>query len=92
MAPYSKEMRRSVLAAWSRPLLPAIGSTLNSLEGRNVVGEEVTPGTLAMSLAVPISMRDIKKAMEEQGVSGGSALGMLSLFGVGLQSYLSEQP
>jgi len=42
---------------------------------------------VATNLAVPLSMQDIKGAMQELGVPAGAALGILSIFGYGLQNY-----
>jgi len=55
--------------------------------GKNVVGEKVTPGSIAENMTVPLSFRDIYQVMEEQGIPAGTIIGLLSLFGVGVQNY-----
>jgi hypothetical protein len=52
-----------------------------------MIGEPVTPGGVAKDLLVPLSFQDIQKAMQERGVPAGAALGILSIFGAGLQTY-----
>jgi hypothetical protein len=42
---------------------------------------------VATSLATPLAMSDILKAMEAQGIPRGTALGLLSIFGMGLQDF-----
>lgn len=68
-------------------LSPAVGAAVNAVEGKNIVGEPVTPASTAREMVVPISYDDILKTMEEQGVPRGTALSLLSLFGMGLQTY-----
>lgn len=68
-------------------LSPAVGAAVNAVEGKNIVGEPVTPESTAKSMVVPISYDDILKTMEEQGIPRGTALSLLSLFGMGVQTY-----
>lgn len=68
-------------------LTPIVGTAVDVASGENVVGEPVTPISTAANLTVPLSFRDILDVMEEQGVAKGTALEILSLFGVGLQHY-----
>lgn len=68
-------------------LSPMFGTAVNIASGENVVGEEVTPGTVARDLTVPLSMRDIYDTMIEQGIPAGTALALLSMFGMGVQTY-----
>jgi hypothetical protein len=49
--------------------------------------EKVTPWQIAKNLVVPLSFRDVKEHMEEQGVPKGTAMFIVSLFGMGLQTY-----
>lgn len=68
-------------------LSPAIGTGLDLAAGRNVVGEKVTPASAAVNLVTPLTFRDIYDLMQEQGVPRGTALTILSLFGMGVQTY-----
>ena len=72
-------------------LSPALGMATNWLEGENVVGEEVTAYELAKDAAIPLSLRDIYAVMQDQGVPKGTALGLVSLFGLSLQTYESKR-
>jgi hypothetical protein len=71
-------------------LAPAWGAGLDVVTGQNVVGEETTPGSLLAGSTVPLSLRDISEAMEDQGLERGTALALLSIFGAGLQTYDSQ--
>ena len=68
-------------------LAPLPGAALNLTSGKDPVGKPVTLGSEAVNLTTPMSYRDIYKAMQEHGVPRGAALGILSLFGMGLQNY-----
>lgn len=68
-------------------LSPTLGVPIDVLTGKDVVGQPVTPLSAAKGLAVPLSFQDIFKAMQEQGIPRGAAMGVLSLFGMGLQNY-----
>lgn len=68
-------------------LSPALGTTVDLVTGKNVVGEVVTPKEAALHMMVPISVGEIKETIEEQGVATGTAMGLLSMFGIGLQTY-----
>jgi hypothetical protein len=46
---------------------------------------------LASNLVVPITYNDILKAMQEQGVPKGLAMGTLAFFGMGLQTYSQQR-
>lgn len=68
-------------------LAPAPGAAVNVISGKSVTGQQVTPRSVAADLVTPMSIGDIYRAMEEQGVPKGSALATLSLFGAGVQTY-----
>lgn len=68
-------------------LSPAFGTGVDLVTGKNVVGEEVTPASAAGGLVTPLSMRDIYDAMKEQGIPEGTIMALLSIFGMGLQTY-----
>ena len=67
------------------PVPSLVADVLN--RGENVVGEPLTPESVAKGLVVPLSLQDINQTMNEQGVPMGAALGVLSIFGMGLQNY-----
>lgn len=68
-------------------LAPVAGAMVDAASGTTVVGEEVTPASVAANLTVPMSVRDISEAMQEQGIPRGAAMGILSLFGMGLSTF-----
>ena len=68
-------------------LSPMFGSMLNILEGENVVGDEVTFKSESINLLTPIAAGEVLETMQEQGVLRGSALSILSIFGMGIQTY-----
>ena len=68
-------------------LSPLFGSALNILEGRNLIGEEVTLKSETVNLLTPIALGEVLETMEEQGIPRGTALSLLAIFGMGIQTY-----
>jgi hypothetical protein len=68
-------------------LAPTFGSFVDWRTGTNVVGEPVSGKDVALRMAIPISFADVKKTMDEQGIPKGTVLSLLSLFGMGLNTY-----
>ncbi len=68
-------------------LSPLLGTAVDIAEGKTVVGEKVTPASAITRNFVPLSMNDIYDVMVEQGVTRGTAITLLSIFGMGVQSY-----
>lgn len=68
-------------------LSPAFGTGVDLVTGKNVVGEEVTPATAAGKLVTPLSVRDIYDVMKEQDIPEGTIMALLSIFGMGVQTY-----
>ncbi len=66
---------------------PTLGIPLDVILGSNVVGEKVTAGGALLTAPVPLQFDDIYKALQEQEVPEGTALAVLSIFGMGLQTY-----
>ena len=67
---------------------PALGLAVDLKTGTNVVGDEVTPETLAsLKTVMPLSFQEVGAVMEAQGAERGTVLFLLSLFGWGLQDY-----
>lgn len=71
-------------------LTPFLGAVADVLSAENVVGDPVTPVSAAIDLVTPLSFASIADAMEDQGVRKGAALGILSIFGFGLQTFGPE--
>lgn len=72
-------------------LAPVPGAVANLLSGRNVIGEETNLGSEAMNTVIPLSFREIAKTMEEQGIPRGSVLTLLSLLGMGVNTYAEKE-
>jgi hypothetical protein len=68
-------------------LAPVPGAALDLATGKNVAGQEVTPGQVGLGLVTPLSMGEIGEAIEDQGVAKGTSLSLLNIFGMGLQVY-----
>lgn len=68
-------------------LSPMIGAGVNIATGKDVVGEPVTALSTVKNLTIPLAMRDIYKVMTDQGIDKGSTMSLLSILGVGLQTY-----
>jgi uncharacterized protein YdbL (DUF1318 family) len=83
-----REVRFDDISRFARTkAAPTLGAAIDLRSGKNVVGEEATLGSTARQLVTPLSVDEIVKAMDEHGVPKGAAMGLLSLFGMGLQTY-----
>lgn len=86
--PYGTGNTADVIARFLRSkLAPIPGAGLDIATGKNVVGQSVTPQTVGVGLVTPLALSDIYSAMQDQGIDKGTALGLLSIFGMGLQTY-----
>jgi hypothetical protein len=86
--PYRGDTCATVIGRFIRTKLsPTIGIPLDVITGENVVGEPVTLESTAKSIVIPLSLRDIADAADEQGVPVGSVMGLLSIFGFSIQTY-----
>ena len=63
---------------------------LGGKKAKNVVGEQITGWSLAEQISVPLSFRDVWRAMKEQGIPGGTALSLLNMLGVAVQTYADK--
>lgn len=72
---------------------PVIGAGLDTIKlfteakPENMVGEPITPASIAVQVGVPMVVRDIADVMEEAGVVKGTAYEILQVLGAGLQVY-----
>ncbi len=72
-------------------LSPVFGAALDARD--LAVGQKTPPGhaksfaELGRNLVVPLSIGDIYKTMREQGIPAGTALAILAIFGMSLQTY-----
>ncbi len=89
--PYGGRTGWTVLSDWLRlKLSPAFATGVNYLVGEDPLGNPVTPAATAQNLLVPMSFNDILETMKEQGVPETVALGVLSLLGMGIQTYQNQ--
>ncbi len=92
--PHDGKAAWDIIAAFVRSKLSPIASTaVDVISKENTVGENTDITTaegarrVGGNLFMPMVVRDIYEAIESQGVPKGVALGLLSLFGAGLQTY-----
>lgn len=86
--PYGGSNSADVIARFMRSKLsPVVGTSIDVLAGKDVVGQKVMPETMPERLLIPLAFNDIYTAMKEEGVPAGSAFGILAIFGMGLQNY-----
>jgi hypothetical protein len=86
---YKPETRMTTLGRFFRtklaPVPGAVATSLNDWE--NVVGEEETPASIAASLFLPLSMREVYDTMRNRGIPQGTALSVLGIMGMSLNTY-----
>ena len=86
--PYGSSKGADVVARFLRTKLsPFIGTAITVISGENVIGEPVTPTSVASELTTPLALRQIYDVMLEQGIPAGTALGLLEIFGLSVQTY-----
>ena len=86
--PYKGTTVPDVLLRFLRSkLAPLPGAVVNAYTGKNIVGEPVTPLNTVTGLTVPLAWQDVYKAMQDQGLTRGAALALLSILGEGVQVY-----
>jgi DNA-binding CsgD family transcriptional regulator len=73
-------------------LAPFPSAVLNVRSGENVVGQPTTLPKEAGHLVTPLFARDLVEAWQDLGIPKGTAVGMLGLFGMGMQTYNPNAP
>lgn len=68
-------------------LAPAISIPWEMRTGEDAVGQPVTPMATALRAVVPLSLRDVYKAIQDQGTPKGTALGLTAILGGSLNVY-----
>lgn len=90
--PYGGQKTSDVIKSFLRSKLsPTISIPLNIAEGENVVGDPVSILSTLRDMVVPLSVQDITKAIQDQGIAKGMALSLLLMFGMGIQIYGEPQ-
>ncbi len=89
--PYGRGGTAEVVGRFLRSKLsPMFGKTLDIAAGENVIGEKVTLKGTVVELTVPMTWRDILEVMQEQGLPRATAISILGIFGMGIQTYGSQ--
>ncbi len=68
-------------------LSPMFGTTLSLLAGEDPVGQPFGPEDLPRNLLIPLALREVFETIQEQGILRGTALSILAIFGMGIQTY-----
>jgi hypothetical protein len=85
---YGSDTASDVIFNFNRTKLsPVVGAAFNLLDMRNVVGEDSDPTTEAERMVIPMSLMEMKETLEAQGVPEATALIILQMFGMGVQTY-----
>jgi hypothetical protein len=66
---------------------PSFGAAVDILTGETVVGEKTTPTEVGYRMVMPITFGEAKETLEAHGMPAGPALTIVSLFGMGVQTY-----
>jgi hypothetical protein len=90
--PYGGTTTAGVIGRFVRTkLVPWLGTSIDVATGQNVVGEPVTLGSATLNTMVPLSFKDVYDVMLDNGVAAGTAITLLSIFGMGVQNYEDRQ-
>lgn len=85
--PYGGSNGFDVLTRFGRSkLTPLLGAASNVIAGEDFTGQPATLESEAKKAFVPLSFGDIYRAMKTEGAPKGAALGILAMFGMGLQT------
>jgi hypothetical protein len=86
---YRPETRASTLARFGRTKLAPVPGTIATIadDWTNVVGQKETPLSMAGSMVTPLSLGDVATTMRAQGIPKGTAMSLLSILGVGMNTY-----
>lgn len=86
---------KSIWYVWSdfvrSKLRPDVGAFVDVSTRSDFIGQPTTAGSVAESLLVPLSIRDIGQIMKEHGFTEAMILEALSQFGAGVSHYESRE-
>jgi hypothetical protein len=89
---YGSDDVLDVIARFGRSKLsPQFGFMMNMITGQTMIGEDVTLLNTATQLIYPITYGDIYTVMQEEGMPVNVALSVLTILGMGLQTYENKQ-
>jgi len=69
-----------------KKLSPTVSIPIDLKQGKNAVGEIVTPKTVAIKAVTPLIAQDFYEAISQEGAKGG-AMAVPAIFGAGVQTY-----
>jgi hypothetical protein len=72
-------------------LAPLPATIIDLAEGKNVVGEKVTPLSALKSNVMPLYVQDLSDALKDRGPEALFTVGLPSFFGVGVQTYQDKK-
>lgn len=90
--PFGKDVADVSVSFFRNKLAPIPGGIWNIVSGRNPVGEEVTVKSQLVDWVLPLNVKGIIEAKEDQGVKGWFTAGIPATFGVGVQTYGEQKP
>jgi hypothetical protein len=86
--PYGADDSFDVMGNFARTKFsPIVGSLVNVITGKNVVGETTDVVEETKRMLIPMSFTEMKETFESQGIPEATALTTLQLFGMGVQTY-----
>lgn len=86
--PYGRDNAADVIWRFLRTKFsPAVSTPIDLLSKKDVTGKEITYKNLPEKLLFPIAWQDVYDAMKEHGLEQGTIFSLLTLFGVGAQTF-----
>lgn len=66
---------------------PVPAAIINTIKGRNLIGEPTDLKTELQRLFTPLLYNDLKEAIDEQGIKALATVGLPATFGIGVNTY-----
>ena len=86
--PFGRANSLEVLTRFLRnKLSPMFGTAANVITGEDFKGDPITLKSEAKNLLTPMAVSEVFETIKEQGVPAGTALSLMSIFGMGIMSY-----
>jgi hypothetical protein len=70
---------------------PQMGMAWNIITGKNYMGKEITMLDSISQIAYPMTYGDVYDVMQEDGIPKNTALSLLTILGMGLQTYEGKE-
>lgn len=86
--PYGAATGQDIMVQYIRGgFAPVPAAVWDAASGKSYSGQPVTPLMIAENLTVPMSWIDVVESLKEHGVPQGTAIGLASIIGEGVQTY-----